>query len=176
MRPDETALAEHRLGLAADPLAQVAGPADHRTLDPRAGAQVALSAITERRISAPSAIRTFEPRTVYSPRTTPAPTEQLSPMTAGPSTTALGSTVGALAQPDARPQREPVDLDLDRAVEDVLVGLEVGLDGAHVLPVALGDVAVDGAARPRGPPGRPRSEKSTGRPSGMKSKISGSRT
>ena len=35
-------------------------------------------------------------------------------------------------------------LDLDLVVEDVLVGPQVGLEGADVLPVALGHVAEEG--------------------------------
>ncbi len=60
------------------------------------GPRYQLSATTDRRTSALSAIRTLEPSVVYSPRTTPGPTEQLSPMMAGPSTTAEGSTTDPL--------------------------------------------------------------------------------
>ena len=52
-----------------------------------------------------------------------------------------------LAEPDAGTQREPLDLHLDPAVVDVLVGLEVRLGRADVLPVPLGDVPED---RPAG--------------------------
>ena len=53
--------------------------------------------------------------------------------------------LGALAQPHALAHLEALDADLDLAVEDVLVGLDVGLEGADVLPVALGDVAEEPA-------------------------------
>ena len=52
----------------------------------------------------------------------------------------------ALAQTDARLQLEAGDVHLDLAVEDVLVGLEVGGRGADVLPVAVGHVAEQGRA------------------------------
>ncbi len=55
----------------------------------------------------------------------------------------LGVDLGPLAQPHAVRQLEAGDVDLHRAVEDVLVGPHVGLEGADVLPVALGDRAVD---------------------------------
>ena len=53
-----------------------------------------------------------------------------------------------LADPHSRSQLEPFDVDVHPLAEDVLVGLQVGLESAHVLPVALGDVAEQ--ALPRG--------------------------
>ena len=49
-----------------------------------------------------------------------------------------------LAQPHPRAELEAVDVHLDLLVEDVLVGLEVGLERADVLPVAVGHVPVEG--------------------------------
>ena len=69
---------------------------------------------------------------------------QLSPMMAGPRTVGRRVDLGALAQPHPGPQREARDLDVDLPVEDVLVGAQVGLEGADVLPVALGHVAEQG--------------------------------
>ena len=61
-------------------------------------------------------------------------------MTAGPSTLASGSI--SAPSPSHTPfEAEAGDVDLDLAVEHVLVGLDVGLEGADVLPVALGHVA-----------------------------------
>ena len=51
----------------------------------------------------------------------------------------LGVDLGALPQPDPVAQLEAGHLDLDLAVQHVLVGRHVGLEGADVLPVALGD-------------------------------------
>ncbi len=51
--------------------------------------------------------------------------------------------LGPLGHPDARRDLETVELDLDLAVQDVRLGLAVALVGAHVLPVALGHIAVD---------------------------------
>ena len=51
-----------------------------------------------------------------------------------------------LAQPDPGPQREPLTWTVDLLVEDVLVGRHIGLEGAHVLPVALGHAAEEGLA------------------------------
>ena len=54
--------------------------------------------------------------------------------------------LGALAEPHPFAQTEAVQGDLDLAVENVLVGLDVGLERPDVLPVALRDVAEDGQA------------------------------
>jgi hypothetical protein len=55
--------------------------------------------------------------------------------------------LGPLPQPHAVAELEPGDVDRDLAVEDVLVGREVGLERADVLPVALGDGAEERLAR-----------------------------
>ena len=55
----------------------------------------------------------------------------------------VGVDLGALGDPDAGRDLEAVDLDVDLAVEHVGLRLQVALVGADVLPVALGDVAVD---------------------------------
>ena len=55
----------------------------------------------------------------------------------------LGSISAPLPTQMPGPQREPVDVDLDLAVEDVLVGAQVGLQGPDVLPVAVGHVPVE---------------------------------
>ncbi len=52
----------------------------------------------------------------------------------------------ALADPDAGAELESRHVHLDLPVEDVLVRLEVGGGRAHVLPVAVGHVAVEGLA------------------------------
>src|SRR5262249_11301921 len=52
-----------------------------------------------------------------------------------------GVDVGALSEPDPLPDAEPLDVHVDTAVEDVLVGTEVGLERADVLPVAVDDGA-----------------------------------
>ena len=54
--------------------------------------------------------------------------------------------LGAFGDPHARGDLEPVDLDVDLALEHVGLSLHIALVGADVLPVALGDVAVDGLA------------------------------
>ena len=51
--------------------------------------------------------------------------------------------LGALADPDAVAQQHGVDRDRDLAIEDVLVRLQVGVERAHVLPVALRREAVE---------------------------------
>ncbi|WP_240469128.1 hypothetical protein [Streptomyces sp. OM5714] len=48
--------------------------------------------------------------------------------------------------PDAGRDLEAVDVDVDLALQDVGLCLHIALVGADVLPVALGDVAVDGLA------------------------------
>ena len=48
--------------------------------------------------------------------------------------------IRALAQPHPRAELESVDVHLHPLVEDVLMGLEIGLEGADVLPVAVGHV------------------------------------
>lgn len=55
----------------------------------------------------------------------------------------VGMHLGPLGHPHARGELEPVDLDVDLALEDVGLGLHIALVGADVLPVALGDIAVD---------------------------------
>ena len=100
---------------------------------------------------------------------------QLSPITTGPSTRASGVDLGALAEPDVLADAEAVDVDLDPAVEDVLVRPEVRLERADVLPVALAHVAVERRSLSR-TAGNTSLEKSTTSPSGMKSKTAGSST
>ena len=51
--------------------------------------------------------------------------------------------LGAFGHPHARGDLEAVDVDVDLALQDVRLGLHVALVRADVLPVALGDVAVD---------------------------------
>ena len=53
----------------------------------------------------------------------------------------VGVDLGPLPQPDPGPDLEPAQVDLDLAVEDVLVGSLVGLQAADVLPVAVGHEA-----------------------------------
>ena len=90
-----------------------------------------------------------------------------------------GCTVGSISAPlpshTPGPELEPADCNLDVLVEDVLVGLQIGLEGAHVLPVAVGHVSEQGLAGGECL-GNESLEKSTAWPSGMKSKISGSST
>ena len=47
---------------------------------------------------------------------------------------------GPFAEPHPRAELEAADVHLDQLVEDVLVGLEIGLEGPDVLPVAVGHV------------------------------------
>ena len=56
----------------------------------------------------------------------------------------LGVHVGALPHPDSGRDLERVEVDVDLAGQHVGLRPEVGLVGADVLPIALGDVAVDG--------------------------------
>ena len=58
----------------------------------------------------------------------------------------IGRDVGVLAEPHPLPQLEAGELDLDPAVEDVLVGGAVRLERADVLPVPVDHVAVQLAA------------------------------
>ena len=53
---------------------------------------------------------------------------------------------GALAHPDAGPERKPVDVDVDLAIQDVLMRAEVGLERPDVLPVAIAHVAIEAFA------------------------------
>ena len=55
----------------------------------------------------------------------------------------IGVHLRTLGHPHARGELEPVDLDVDLALEDVGLGLHIALVGTDVLPVALGDIAVD---------------------------------
>ena len=91
--------------------------------------------------------RTLVPSTVYGPRRTPASMRQFSPITAGPDHGGVGVDLGPLPHVDAVAHLEAGDLDVDAAVEDVLVRGQVALEGADVLPVALGDGAVERLAR-----------------------------
>lgn len=50
---------------------------------------------------------------------------------------------GALGDPNARGDLEAVDLDVDLALQHVGLRLHIALVGADILPVALGDIAVD---------------------------------
>lgn len=56
----------------------------------------------------------------------------------------VGVHVGAFGHPDSGRDLEAVDLDVDLALQHIGLGLHIALVGAHVLPVALGDIAVDG--------------------------------
>ena len=83
-------------------------------------------------------------------------------MTAGPTTWASGCDLGALAEPHASAIWKPGDVDRDALVEHVLVGAEVGIERADVLPVALGDRAVRAAWPSASSRGKTSLEKSTG--------------
>ena len=106
-----------------------------------AGPRYACSCTTERTIDASCFMTTSRPRTVYSRTCAPASIRQLDPMIAGPSMRASGSTSAPFAEPDVLAEPEPVDLEVDLALEDVLVRAQVRLERADVLPVAVGDVA-----------------------------------
>ena len=97
-------------------------------------------------------------------------------MTAGPSTGAVGSTVGPLPSQTPGRSGNPAHLDLDLVVEDVLVGPEVGLEWCPRPPSSPRPRSRRGAGRPPSTAGKTSPEKSTARPAGMKSKISGSST
>ena len=64
-------------------------------------------------------------------------------MKAGPSIWLQVGQLHALAEQHVVAQADAGELQLDRAVERVEVGLPVLVEVADVLPVALGDVAVD---------------------------------
>ncbi len=64
-------------------------------------------------------------------------------MTAGPSTSSRLSSDGALAHPDVAAQPDARRSQADLAVERVAVGLQVLLEAADVLPVAVADHAVE---------------------------------
>src|SRR5262249_32515228 len=102
---------------------------------------------TARWMKAPSLTTTLAPITLYSRRLAPASIFAYSPMQTGPFSSASGSTSPpSPPHPRARRELEPGDVDLDLAVEHVGLGLEVGLERADVLPVAVGHVAVDRGA------------------------------
>ncbi|GAA2818894.1 hypothetical protein GCM10020220_003840 [Nonomuraea rubra] len=58
----------------------------------------------------------------------------------------VGVHRGRVRHPDARGELEAAEVQLDLAGQGVGLGLEVAVVGADVLPVAVGDVAVDGGA------------------------------
>ena len=78
------------------------------------------------------------------------------PITAEPSILASGWTSAPSPSQTPVAQLEAGHVDLDLAVEHVLVGRHVGLERADVLPVALGDRAEQRPARRRGASGTPR--------------------
>ena len=78
----------------------------------------------------------------------------------------LGVDLGPLAEPDVLAEAEAVDLDVDLAVEDVLVGAQVRLEVPDVLPVALGDVSVAAACPASAPRGTRRRRSRRPRPRG----------
>jgi hypothetical protein len=49
--------------------------------------------------------------------------------------------LGPLPEPDALAEPEAVNFKIHLGVQEVLVGLDIGVEGAHVLPVAAGHVA-----------------------------------
>ena len=55
----------------------------------------------------------------------------------------VGVHLGAFGDPDARGDLEAVDVDVDLALEHVGLRLHIALVRTDVLPVALGDIAVD---------------------------------
>ena len=59
----------------------------------------------------------------------------------GPLDSGVGVDLRPLPHPQALRHPEAGHVDLDLAVEDVLMGLHVGLERAHILPVAVGHVA-----------------------------------
>ncbi len=145
--PDQAALADDRARLAAGPPAQVARTPEHGALDPHRRADVGVPADDrvahlgplgdagvgadgrvgpEHRVLVDGAVLPDEGRTPEPGR---------------------GVDRRPLAEPHAGLQLEARDVHLDLAVEDVLVGLEVGRRGADVLPVAVGHVAEDRPAR-----------------------------
>ena len=95
-------------------------------------------------------MRTLRPRVQYAPRRGARSHHAVVADHRGTDQLDAGVDLRALAHPDAGPQREALDVDLDLAVQDVLVGAEVGLEGADVLPVAVGHVAVEPLAGGQG--------------------------
>src|SRR5205823_10411869 len=58
----------------------------------------------------------------------------------------VGVDLGALPHPHALAEAEPGDVDVDLAVEHVVVSADVRVERAHILPIALGDGAEEGLA------------------------------
>ena len=141
---DEALVAEHDALLAADAAAQVARPADDRAPQPHALAEVGVvvdhGALevgvaahphvgAEHRVLADAGAG-LDPAVVADDRRARRP--RPSGWTSAPSPSHTPS-------PSSKPGMSTCDL----AVEDVLVGPHVGLERADVLPVALGDGAVE---------------------------------
>src|SRR5690606_27744211 len=93
----------------------------------------------------------------------------------GPFQDGLRVDLGALGDPDAGRDLEPVQLDADRAGQHVGLRLQVALVGADVLPVAVGDVPVQRGA-PASSSGNTSPDQSTGSPAATCSRTSGSIT
>ena len=106
-----------------------------------------LSWTTERWSTALSPIRTFRPEGAVLAEPGPGPDHAVVADDRRPVDHHARVDLGPLAQPHPRAELEPVDVHLHPLVEDVLMGLEVGLEGAHVLPVAVGDIPEQRLAR-----------------------------
>ncbi len=141
---DEALVADDHALVGAGPLAEVARPADHRSPQPHGLAEVGVvvhHGALELGLAA-------DPDVGAQHRVLPDPGAGLDAAVVADDGRAvddgLGVDLGALAQPHPVGQLEAGHVDLDLAVEDVLVGPHVGIEGAHVLPVALGHCAVQG--------------------------------
>ena len=145
---DQAPLADHGPRLDAGPGAQVAGAPEHGALDPGRRPEVGVLADHRALQLGPLGhLGVGADASSRRPSTASRSIVQFSPMNAGESMRTDGSMDESL--PTQMPGRssKPDNVDLDLAVEDVLVRLEVRRRGADVLPVAVGHVAVEGLTR-----------------------------
>ena len=142
----EALVAEDYALFAADSLAQIRAAAEHTALDPYPGTEVGVVVYHGALDDGVVANADVTPQRAVRPQAGPGTDHAVVADDGRADHLDTGVDFGALAHPDAWTKRKPLDVDVDLAIQDVLMGAEVGLERADVFPVPVGHVAIQALA------------------------------